>query len=316
MKHVVIALMLAVVARAAYADDKPWAAGVPQATQDKANALFAEANQLFAEQAHAAALDKYRAAIALWDHPLIRFNLAVTLIRLDRILEAADELDSALRYDEKPFSKELYQQALDYRKLLNGRVGDLEVTCDQAGAHIQLDGKPWFECPGTKKQRLLAGEHILVGDHAGDLTSSERVVVAGGGTVTKHVKLVPLDAAIVYHYPMQRWLPWTVGGAGVAIAATGVAVWLAGRSQLDQFYNDVATTCPNGCKLDSEPLLHNEESSALFKGKLGVGLMVGGGAAAAVGAVLVILNRPTRFLPNVEVQPTQGGIAAGWLGHF
>jgi len=316
VKHLAIALLCTFFARAAHADDKPWAAGVPTATQDKANALFAEGNQLFAEQAHAAALDKYRAAIALWDHPLIRFNIAVTLIRLDRILEAADELDRALRYGDKPFTKELYQQALDYRALLGRSVGDLEVTCDQPGAHIQLDGKPLFECPGTKKQRLLAGEHILLGERSGDLTSSQRVVVPGGGNIVKHVELVPLDRAIEYRYPMQRWLPWTIGGAGVAVAATGLAVWLAGRSQLDQFYNDVGATCPDGCTLKSQPLLSNEESSALLKGKIGVGLMVGGGAAAVAGAVLIIMNRPTRFLPNVEVQPTQGGVAAAWTGHF
>src|SRR5439155_6363082 len=83
---------------------KPWSQGVPEATQQRANALFAEGNQLFAQQAHGPALDKYHAAIALWDHPLIRFNMAVTLIRLDRVLEAADELDRALRYGAQPFT--------------------------------------------------------------------------------------------------------------------------------------------------------------------------------------------------------------------
>ena len=130
---------------------KPWAEGVPQDTQDKASALYEEGNQLFAQQAHAPALEKYKAAIALWDHPLIRFNMAVTEIRLERILEAADDLEQALRYGDKPFKPELYQQALDYQALVKGRVGFIEATCDQAGAHLLLDGKPWFDCPGHEE---------------------------------------------------------------------------------------------------------------------------------------------------------------------
>ena len=80
MKTLVVLLALA---GTAYADD-PWAQGVPLANQKAANKLFAEANQLFAQQAHGPALEKYKAAIAIWDHPLIRFNMAVTEIRLDR----------------------------------------------------------------------------------------------------------------------------------------------------------------------------------------------------------------------------------------
>jgi hypothetical protein len=309
--------MVIAMTSAARADDKsPWATGVPEETQAKANALFAEANALFAEQAHTAALEKYRAALALWDHPLIRFNVAVTLIRLDRILEAADDLESALRFGDKPFSKELYRQALDYRALVGGRVGDLEVSCDQPGAHIQLDGKPWFACPGTHKQRLLAGEHVLVGERAGDLTSSQRVVVIGGAVHRERITLVPLDRAIVLRYPISRWIPWTIGAAGLAVAAGGLAVYYSGRNELDKFYDNLAEQCPNGCKLEEEALLSGEKSSALLKGKLGIGLMIGGGVVAVVGGALVLFNRPERFLPNVEVAPTNGGATASWIGHF
>src|SRR5688572_19978738 len=102
--------------------------------------------------------------------------MAVTQIRLDRILEAADDLEKALKYGEKPFKPELYQQALDYQTLVKGRVGFVEATCDQAGTRLLLDGKPWFDCPGTKKMRVLAGEHAVVGEKKGFLTSSEKVV--------------------------------------------------------------------------------------------------------------------------------------------
>jgi len=162
--------------------DTPWSKGVSPETQAKANALYDEGNQLFAQQAHAPALEKYKAAVALWDHPLIRFNLAVTEIRLDRVLEAADDLDKALQYGKDPFKPELYQQALDYQALIKGRVGFVEATCDTTATHLLLDGKPWFDCPGTKKQRIIAGEHAVVGERQGYLTASTKVVVAGDKT--------------------------------------------------------------------------------------------------------------------------------------
>src|SRR4030095_7185958 len=130
-------------------EPKPWAQGVAQDVQDKASKLYEEGNTLFAQQAHAPALEKYKQAIALWEHPLIRFNMAVTEIRLERILEAADDLEKSLTYGDKPFKPELYQQALDYQALVKGRVGFIEASCDQPGTKLMLAGKPWFEGPRT-----------------------------------------------------------------------------------------------------------------------------------------------------------------------
>src|SRR5256885_1234001 len=137
------------VAGRAPADPVAWMRGVSAEQQAQANALFAQANDLFAQQAHAPAVEKYRAALALWDHPLIHFNLAVTLIRLDRILEADDELERALRFGPEPFPAEQYGEALDYKALLDGRVGEIIAICDQPGVRVMVDGKPWFEGPGT-----------------------------------------------------------------------------------------------------------------------------------------------------------------------
>jgi hypothetical protein len=299
---------------------KPWAEGVPQDQQDKASALYEEGNQLFAQQAHAPALEKYKAAIALWDHPLIRFNMAVTEIRLERILEAADDLDSALRYGDKPFKPELYQQALDYQALVKGRVGFVEASCDQPGTRLFLDGKPWFDCVGTKKQRVLAGEHAITGEKKEFLTQSEKVVVAGGKTESRKITLVPLDSAVVLRYPHRRWVSWTMTGAGLAVGLAGAGTWFLGKNQMDQFEADFSAQCQNGCEPGltdpSHRSLAAQRDSAELKDKIGIGMMAVGGAVAVTGIVLTILNRPERVLPNVEVQPKTGGAVTtvGW--HF
>jgi hypothetical protein len=301
--------------------DVPWASGVAKTRQQEANALFAEANQLFAQQAHAPALDKYRAAIALWDHPLIQFNMAVTLVRLDRILEAADALDKALRFDQAPFpSVEQYQQAIDYQRLVAGRVGTITATCTQRGATILLDGKPWFSCPGTQTVRVLAGEHVVVGEAKGFMTVSRRTNITGGASVSGTYNFVPIDEAGTLEYPSPRWLPWTVTAAGAAVALGGAAFYVVGTRQMDQFHEDFEDLClPRGCteNLDAnatERQLATQRDSAQLKGNVGIAMLSVGGAIAAGGIVWVVLNRPTRVLPVLEVAPANGGVraTAGW----
>jgi hypothetical protein len=292
----------------------PWAQGVDNARQDAANALYAQGNDLFARGAQAEAADKYRAALAIWDHPLIRFNLAVALIRLDRMLEAADEIDGALRYGDKPFAgSEHYQQALDYQALIAHQLVTLETVCTQASTRVLLDGKPWFTCPGSAKVRLLAGEHLLVGEGGGYLTATDPLVLVGGTQTTKHVELVRYERAVMLRYRFPPWQPWTATGGGAAIAIGGLALWLVGRSDIDKFEADWTHACPQGCTLASQPALADSRSSALLDGKLGIGIMVAGGAIAVSGVVLVLLDRPERVVPHLQVVPERGGVSVGYV---
>lgn len=296
---------------------KPWAEGVPTQTQTQANQLFSEANQLFAQQAHAPALEKYAAAIALWDHPMIRFNMAVTMVRLDRILEAAETLEAALRFGTQPFTPELYQRALDYQRLVTGRIGTLTASCAQAGGQVQLDGKPWFSCPGKQTRRVMSGAHAIVAEAPGYLTISRKAVVEGGGAASEQLDLVAIDSAVRLVYPRPRWIPWTAAGLGVGVALGGFGVWFSGRRQLDRFESVFAQECPAGCEADlsMHQALADQRDGALLKGKIGVSMMIAGGVVAVTGVVwATVFNRARRVLPDMEVAPTSGGMtgAASW----
>jgi len=290
--------------------DEPWAEGMSGEQQERANVVFAEANQLFTQLAHAPALEKYKVAVAMWDHPMIRFNMAVTLIRLDRILEAADELERALRFGDKPFTPDLYQQARDYQALIKKQLGYIEVTCDQPDTQIVMDGKPWFAGPGTRAIRVTTGAHTVVAERRGYLTMSRSLVVAGGTTVSERLVLLPVESAVILRYRHPRWKPWTVAGAGALIALGGLGFTLAGQRQMDAFAKQFVRECPGGCEADlsSHPVLADERDGAQLKGKIGASMMITGGVVVVVGVVWGVLNRPTRYLPRVEVTPTAGGM--------
>lgn len=301
------------------AEHKEWADGVPLEVQQQASALYEEGNTLFAQQAHTPALEKYTAAVALWDHPLIQYNLAVTLIRLDRILDAAAHLERALRFGDKPFKPELYQQAMDYQSLLKGRVGNLDGSCDDTVKTLLLDGRNWFSCPGSQKLRVMAGEHTIVGERPGYLTKSQTVVVPGGSSATAKMRLMPLESAVILKYRYRRWIPWTMTAVGLSVALTGLGTWFIGNNAMTQFETDYTLQCMNGCEPGltdpSHRSLRAQESSAEFKGTLGIGMIGVGGAVAVTGIVLAIMNRPHRILPDIEVAPrANGGVTAsvGW----
>jgi hypothetical protein len=309
VKRLLVVVVLLLTSRA-YAD-VPWAQGVSKDNQTQANALFAEANQLFAQQAHAPALEKYKAAIALWDHPMIRFNMAVTLIRLDRMLEAADELEKALRFGATPFTPELYEQALDYQALVKKQLGVIEVTCTEPGAHIVLDGKPWFDAPGTKQLRTTSGEHSILGEKKGYMTVARRVVVTGGKTAKESVQLFPVESAIVVEYKHPRWMPWTLGGISAAIGAGGIALLVVGNNQTDRFTDAFIRECPSGCDLSMHPELAKDQDSAMLKTNLGMGMLIGGGVTVVGAIVWGVTNRRTRRIgPHLEVSPSASGATA------
>src|SRR5688572_27157182 len=141
---------------------RPWASGVSQARQVRALQLHAEGNAEFLDSRFAKALAKYREAIKHWDHPAIRFNMAVSLINLDRLVEARDDLEQALAYDAAPLGDGVYRQALTYRKLLDAQLVKLTVICKEQSAEVTIDGKYLFTEPGAAVRYLLPGDHQIV----------------------------------------------------------------------------------------------------------------------------------------------------------
>lgn len=315
------ALMVATDARA----EDAWAKGVSAENQKRANELFAEANQLFAQQAHAPALEKYREATALWNHPVIQFNMAVTLVRLDRHLEAADAIEAALKFGESPFSSELYGQVLDYQKLVQGRVGDIEATCSTKGASVTLDGKPWFPCPGSRKVRVLSGEHGVSAEHPTMISRPQRIRVIGGELSTVTVDPVSVDDAFTYERRFPTWAPWIVMGAGSLGFAFGVLLEIDAANQLNQYEQDVAASCSvNGCTLNPGPdaapaeielanRLRDQRDRAFSREKLALVTLGIGTAAIVTGVVMVILNRPQRKpVVNAGVSADGASASVSW----
>lgn len=314
---VVTVVVTLVGAGPARADDKPWAEGVSEANQKQALALYRDGNLLFEKSACVEALAKYEQALAAWDHPAIRYNAAVCLIELDRPEEAYAYLLRALRFGADPLGPDLYKQGLTYQKLLGGRLGQLEITCDTDGAQLTLDGKPLFVAPGTTSRHLVPGTHQIVATERGHQTETRSVVVEPGRTQRVEITLRRRDAPPPLERRWASWKPWAVVIGGGVVASAGIGFYFKSRADFDKFDDAVRRICPDGCY---EPGLSAEdradlaiEDTAKTWRVIAYSALAVGAAGLGTGVALVILNQP-----RVRVSPTASTDGAGLIisGHW
>jgi hypothetical protein len=293
----------------AVAEDKPWAAGVTADNQKAALDLYNEGNKAFAQAEYKTALETYTRALVLWDHPAIRYNVAVCLINLDRPVEAYDNLERAMRFGTAPLGQDLWNQGQSYQKLLAGRVAEIEVNAEP-GAAVSLDGKP---LAGTQ-QRVLTGDHQIVVEKPRYQTETRSIRLNAGDHVTIKIELKPVAVPRTLHRRWARWIPWTVLGGGAAVAVIGVPVLLAAGNSFDRYDTAVTASCPHGC-LDGDPAsahIADLKSHAELQNTTAISLFAIGGAIAATGFVMVIANQPHLVTPVVGTDHVGLAIAGHW----
>lgn len=295
--------------------DRPWARGVSDAEQEVARALHVEGNAEFMESRFSAAIAKYRAAIAHWDHPAIRFNMAVCLINLDQLVEARDDLERSLAYGAVPLGADAHAQGMTYRKLLDAQLAYVTATASEPGAVVTLDGKYLFTAPGRARHKLLPGEHQLAVTKPGFRTAFRTFVAIAGKQAIYELQPRPeLDP--------PYWRYWKhVLGAGGVLAGAGALTYLWARRDLASYDDTIAQECPNGCTVEMLRALvevNARKDGAMTKQAVAITLLAAGGAAVLTGVLGLIIDKPrvrrepSRAAPVVTAVPGGATVALGW----
>jgi len=313
MRSLLVMLVLVVAAAPVRADTQPqpWAVGVSEPQKQKAHQLLEAGNALFLERKYSEALDKYREAIGVWDHPAIRFNIVRCLILLDKPVEAAENLKLALKYGAAPLEEQVYSEALGYEKLLAKQIGEVVVSCDQGGVALVLDGQPLATCPAKEARRVAPGRHQVVGTKHGFVPRTIDVVVVGGETQQVPVSVVPLEKAARIEHRWASWKPWLVFGGGLTLSAIGGLVELQAVTNMNAYDRAVNDNCSTSCAPDDPRLPKSSKSNAELEDKLGISVISIGAAAAVVGGVMLYMNRARTVYPSERTQlgvvPAAGG---------
>jgi hypothetical protein len=102
-------------------------------------------------------------------------------------------------------------------------------------------------------------------------------------------------------------VPWLVLGGSAAIVGTGVAFQLAASDNFDAYEQEIARSCPSGCRPeDLPPAVRALEDRGRWQNTLGVTGMVVGGVGMVAGSVLLVLNQPR------HVRLEESGRRVGW----
>ncbi len=192
-----------------------------------ANALLAEARQLYDQGEYGSALDRLNKAYAAFPSPAIHFNFGQVYRALLRDVDALDSFDRFITEgtDQDPG---LRHEAEIYVVELTHRVGTLEITAETAGASVAVDGKAAGTTPLRRGLRVMPGAHqivVLGGD--GTIPFVRQVDVAAGQTTRVAATLTTQTPVIASNPPAgpppvyKRWWLWAgIGVVGGAIVTT------------------------------------------------------------------------------------------------
>lgn len=307
--------------QAGSSEERPWARGVSPDKQKTALELFRAGNTLLKESVFVKAVEKYREALALWDHPAIHYNLALALLNLDQPLEVHEHLVAAMKYGVAPLDTEKLEHARTYKALVEKQLAKVELTCDEAGASVSLDGQVVFVAPGRYEGLLRPGAHTFVAAKEGHAPTNLSRTLPAGEKTTLALKLYTAEDLTRYQRRWSAWKPWAVVSAGAAVALAGGALHMQARGSYEDFDTRIAEC--GGCVPAPDVTDMRTRGDSLQQ--LAFGAYAVGGAAAVTGAILLYINRPQayRISPDeaespqgVSVAPLVSGREGGILATF
>ena len=253
----------------------------------RAERLFAEGNQLLEKYRLARAVEKYRQALELWDHPAIHFNLAKALHGLDRPLEAYRHAELALHGGPEWLGtgeqgQKNHDLILALKNELQAELAEVTVTSKERGVQVAV-GSERIALDSRAEQMVLPGTHRMSAQKRGLQTLSESFKVSPGESVT-----VTLSS----HRPAAPWRPWAATGGGLALGIVGSLLCVQAWSSRDELERRAIEQCSGmECTGTEAEALASDWSSANLRWRIGLGSVAVGVGAAAIGGYFLVRNR-------------------------
>ena len=302
-----------------------WTQMVMQARQRAAGKLYGEARLDRDAGMLGKAAGGYRAALAYWEDPIIRYELALVLIELRDPVAAAEQLDKVIQGGRAGIANaRVYEHAVaTQQKLLEHELAHLLVTCwtngariiidnDEAGAWIiQTRASPARPAVITQRVRVRAGLHTILAElPGGHLVPVQRRVRAGE---TVHVT-VAVPMVWQRRWENMQWAPWALSSTGILLWAVGNTLQHSAAATFRRA-DDKVEDCTAGresCPSSGALRLQDTAETRRTLGLVSYGLA---GAALVTGGVLAYLNRRVTYPGTAERRPgSQGTSIAPLVG--
>lgn len=274
------------------------------ADRERARKLFTEGNKAFEQRQVDRSLQLYEQAYAIWPHPRVLFNKAVSLGFLGRPLESAVTFKEVLEYGPDPISELRYKQAVERYLELMGQLATLVVNCSEVGAKIYVNGVPIGEAPLSKKVTLGPGTHMITASLVTKVPYTAQVRLGPGELKRVTVALEAFSDVVQYKMVNRYsyWIPTAVTVAAVALAAAGAGLVVKGQNDIETLISEVNTWTP---KTDTHAFDSGARDSGVGLQKAGYALVGVGGTAAATAVLLWILQKKR---VKFTAEATKGGV--------
>jgi len=255
-------------------------------------------------------------------------NLALTDTRAVKVL--AREQRQVKSEDDLTAQLEAATRFL-VRGLLEGRQGELILKASETGAEVEVDGRIVGVTP-LGRQTLAGGPHTLKVHKKGFVSWAHDIDIQSDQPLVVDAAMVPsVEFIDEYDSSAFRWrlAAYLAGGVGVALLAGGVAGYAYNSGEIKKYEDDLAAdncqaNAPIAPTVDCS-VYGTRKSSIESLDQAMVGLMVGGGVAAAAGVVLFLYGpepgvydqyKSSASVGAVTVLPTAHGAVASALLRF
>jgi hypothetical protein len=165
-----------------------------QEPDDEAVERFDKGVELYKQGNFGGALVEFRAAYEASPHHMVRFNIGMTLFKLNRYVEAEQELEAFLAEAGQDVEEETRIEVEEVLSDIVGYIGLLSVHCNVQGASLHIDGKLVATLPLQEPIKLDVGEYYIEVSADGHRKYEEQVTLPGGKLVARTVTLEPLPA--------------------------------------------------------------------------------------------------------------------------
>ena len=291
------------------AEISPWDEGVTREQRRQAARMFQDANEDLEANLPDKAIEKYRAALKLWPHPAIHYNLAMALVPLDQPVAVVEHLEKAIEHGLKGLNNQADKlaQAKQFLEAHLGQVANVEVSCQKVGAKVSVDNKHVFTVekgkPNIYKGRVAIGKHTFVAEKPGFATPVDSPLIGPRETFRIELQLFTADELKRYKrlWPRRTWAPWVVIGGGALIGLVGGGLQLSATSSYRQFNTELRRCSDDvgGLSCDASGFTSLRDSGNLKHtlGTIGYGVAA---AAVVTGGLLLYLNRRVSYLITTD----------------
>ncbi len=152
-------------------DGRAWAQNASKEKQLESARFFEEGNQALKQSFFTEAEQQYRRALELWNHPAIHYNLALTLLNLNRSTEVYEHMLESMRYGPVPLEEPRYNHAKMYTEGMRAANAWVTVTTTPgvsvaltSGEHLRQAG------PGRFEGLVRPGVHTFIATNPGGTT--------------------------------------------------------------------------------------------------------------------------------------------------